>query len=368
MSYGLALYAQDRTIDITSGWYPMAFKGTIEFTVKYLSSADVVQDFVIPSGCRLFIQPAGAAVRHSSYVSFGSTVYTGYIVSSKCDGGRVTLSQSLWYGYADSPLNNSVIKFNVYAYYPVANIPDSYGMLFTGGGVSVALSNANRLNVERFKYIITNADREIDVSTGITSAEPPPSVYVSDTGYNAMASYVYSSGGYWRVKCLRAGGLFNIGSTPSDEQPRAGTVKIIAFGSPLQTLPSWGLAFFGDDGGVAFSSDNPPEMPKGYLNPPTPSVPYLPSAGWYALDDANSQYVPDFNTKKPMLQARLIGVSKISFSPLTVGIWLKSDGLFTCGVLTKLAGRMPIGGSASGYWGESSANSPIPYIHEDDYF
>ncbi|MGI2183331.1 hypothetical protein ACRN9F_13930 [Shewanella oncorhynchi] len=368
MSYGLALYAQDRTIDITSGWYPMAFKGTIEFTVKYLSAADVVQDFVIPNGCRLFIQPAGAAVRHTSYVSFGSTVYTGYIVSSKCDGGRVTLSQSLWYGGADSPLNNSVVKFNVYAYYPVANVPDNYGILFADGGVAVALSNANRLNVERFKYTITNADREIDVSTAIASTEPPPSVYVSDTGYNAMASYVYSSGGYWRVKCLRAGGLYNVGSTYNDEPPRSGTVKIIAFGSPLQTLPSWGLAFYGDDGGVAFSSANPPEMPRGYLISPTPLANPPGSAGWHAIGDSNPQQFPNFATKKPMYQARLIGAAKLSFTPFPVGIWLKSDGTFTCGVLTKGAGSMPVGGSAFGYWGESSVNSPIPYIHEDDYF
>uniref|UniRef100_UPI004047CD24 hypothetical protein n=1 Tax=Shewanella baltica TaxID=62322 RepID=UPI004047CD24 len=368
MSFGLALYDSGRTIDITSGWYPMAYKGSVDFTVKYLSSPEVIQDFDIPAGCRLFVQPAGPAVKHDSYVSFGSAVYTGYIISSKCAGGRVTLSQDLWYGYADSPLNNTVVKFNVYAYYPAGSVPDTYGILFAGGGVSVALSNANRLNVERFKYSVTTIDREIDVSTGIPSSDPPPSTYVSDTGYNAMATYVYSSSGYWRVKCLRTGGLYNVGSTYNDEQPRTGTVKIIAFGSPLQTLPSWGLAFYGDDGGVAFSSANPPEMPRGYLSSPTPLANPPGSAGWHAIGDSNPQQFPDFTTKKPMYQARLIGAAKLSFTPFPVGIWLKSDGTFTCGVLTKGVGNMPVGGSAFGYWGESSVNSPIPYIHEDDYF
>ncbi|WP_072669720.1 hypothetical protein [Vibrio injensis] len=367
MSYGLSIYDLDKSLNISSGWFPMSYKGTMTFQVKYLSSPTITQEFDIPAGCLVFVQPAGPAVRHIAYTDSFGTVFSGYVLRTTVSGSLVSISQELWYGYSSSPLNNQYVSFNIYAYYPVTSALNDYGILLAGSGVSVALSNTSRLNVVRFKTALSTSSKELTVSTGIPASETAPSVYISDSGFNAIACYLFQSQGVWHVMIMRAGGRYYVDFTYTEENPRSGEVKVIAFGDPPQSVPEYGMAFFGDDGGVAFRSDFIPEMPRGYLSPPSPVVNPPGSAGWHSIGDSNAQMIPDFSTKKPMIKARLIGISKLSGLPFPVSTWLKSNGSLTCGVLRKGQGSLPVGGFF-GYWGENSNNSPIMYIHEDDYF
>lgn len=363
MSYGIGIYDSKGMLALTDGWYPMAYKGTMSFRVASPSAPDVSQGFSIPAGCVLVVQPAGAAVQHIAHA--GS--FSGYVVGSYVSGGTVTLRQHLWYGYADSPLNGTIVNFNVFAYYPTGGNVSGYGAFFAGSGVSVALTNTTRLHVLRYKWESYTSSGDFNVPTGVSTGEPAPSVYVSDTGYNAIASYVFASGGYWYVKVLRAGGRFLVDYTYTSEAPRAGLVRVAVFGNPPPGLPEYGLALFGSDGGVAFRSDYRPEMPRGLLASPSPSVSVPPGGGWQAIGDGNPQYIPGFGSIRPMIKARMIGISKLSFLPFPVATWVNSSGVLTCGVLNKGGGSLPVG-AAFGYWGENSGNSPIMYINELDYF
>lgn len=364
MSYGIGIYDSKGFLSLLDGWYPMAYKGTISFTVQYNSATDVSQNFDVPAGCFVVVQPAGPAVQH--YAS--GSEYSGYVLGSFVNGGRVTIRQHLWYGFSNSPLVGTVVKFNIFAYYPSTASSGAYGALLSGSGVSVALTNATKLNVLRWKGEWNTGSSDFTFSTGIKTSEQPPSVYISDKGYNCIASYVFISGDYWHVRVIRRGGAYNNeGSTYISQAPATGLVRAAVFGSPPAGLPAYGMALYGSSGAVAFRSDYRPEMPRGFLGSPSPSVSVPPGGGWWEIADGNAQWIPNFGTIKPMIKARMIGISKLSFLPFPVATRIKSNGLFTCGVLDKGPGRIPIG-SIFGYWGENSANSPIPYINEYDYF
>ncbi|WP_194645963.1 hypothetical protein, partial [Vibrio anguillarum] len=101
----------------------MSYKGTISFTVGYISAPDVVRSFSIPAGCTVVIQPAGPSVQH---IAAGGG-FSGYVLGSYISGGTVTIRQQLWYGYSGSPLIGQVVNFNVYAYYPSTANSGDYG-------------------------------------------------------------------------------------------------------------------------------------------------------------------------------------------------------------------------------------------------
>ncbi|MBF4258935.1 hypothetical protein, partial [Vibrio anguillarum] len=232
MSYGIGIYDAKGVLSLTDGWYPMSYKGTISFTVGYISAPDVVRSFSIPAGCTVVIQPAGPSVQH---IAAGGG-FSGYVLGSYISGGTVTIRQQLWYGYSGSPLIGQVVNFNVYAYYPSTANSGDYGAFFAGSGVSVALTNTNTLNVLRFKGEWNTASSDFTVSTGISASEPEPSIYLSDTGYNCTACYVFNSGGIWHVRILRNGGLYKIDFTVSSEPPRNGLVRLAAFSKPIQSV------------------------------------------------------------------------------------------------------------------------------------
>lgn len=367
MSFGVGVYVGSKSLDISSGWYPIAFKGQISITAKYPNRGGVSKTFPIPDGCMLFVQSVGSPSAHTSYNSFGDTA-TGYIMTASISGSTVTLRQLLWYGYAGSPLNGRRVTFNVFAYYPVDKVIGSWGALFRDGGVATALNDTSRLNVLRKKIELVTSSGNFTRNTGVNSWEPAPSVYMSDTAHNAATIYVYKSGDYWVVNVRRSGGrYYNGGGKTKVNGASSGRVRIAVFGLPPQSVPSHGLAIYGKDGGVAFSSLNPPEMPRGFIDLPSPSGrPNISSRTWSTYTDNAPQQVP--TDKKIMYQPKMLGTAKMYYTPLPLCTQLRAGNTLTCGVLKASRGGMPVGGSSFGYWGEKTGSPPIPYIYEDDYF
>lgn len=364
MTYGLSVSSADwGGVDISSGWLPSQYIGSVSTTIRYGGAATSRVDFSgsIPADMQLF----AVASTRNGYAYYQDDQFGGYAcyyaINCTVSGQVVTVSDALWAGYANASVIGTVVTFQVYGFLPSTPDNDTYGIRFTGSGVPTMLAEGMKPHVARWKKEVdTGAARNLSYNTGIPTTEARPLAFLSDTGRNAIASYMTSNGGFWVVNVIRG---FPNCSANYNPAPVSGTLRIVLFTAYSGEEDEYGLSLYDDSGSVVYSTKTPPLMLRRSLNNPTPY-----STGSVFTANNTDQFTADELAQEPMILGQLYGIGRISSRyHWELGTVVTSDGKYTVGTIRQ-APTVYVGGNANGWWGPTYAGSAGKWIAGTDYF
>lgn len=380
MSYGLEVARDNKlSLRLDERWVPASYIGTIiSRPVPWNGSGSTSKTFTVPDGMILIAVPARntSIYRVDTWTQNGNryTEQTFIIWNVTVINRTVTIKEVLsYFGIIKNPnIGKLTTEYNVFGYYPddfIVNTGD-YGLVTKSLGIMSFINQSTLIHTLKFKLTKSiGRSSSVEYSLGI-SGDEPPLCFVSDSGKNAIATYVHKKNNIWHIVIKR--GHFKCvplsGATVHAREyaiPNAGTVRIAAFSKFSGNEEGYGLSIYGNDGNCIYSSSELPLLLQRSLTAPTPNNEesngstrmQIPQRGGDVFTSLEMQ-------QQPMFTAIPQGIYRSRWLNWQVGVGIDESNRFRCGCSLFIDHlRM---GAFYGAWGEF--NGENYFINGTDYF
>ncbi|AHI61252.1 membrane protein [Vibrio phage vB_VpaS_1601] len=374
MSYGLKInFDGYPDIDISSGWYPPVYLGYVDFVTRSDKTPTSVTMANVPSGAKLY---AYADTQTSKTNGGSGSNLDMYSVRCWVEGNTVNVAMATWrYISSSSPNLGKTIRFYIFATLPPSSI-SGYGLAVMNdpAGINAAINQDSSVAALVFKFTDRSigAGKSKTYNTGLSTSSPAPVVFVSDSGYNCLSTYVFSSGGTWHISLYRTGGYWNTDWTSNnwlnETTPRSGVVRLAAFAKNPDPVSGYGMALYNRRGECIMHTSRPPLITRRTLTNPTPTVPGNPPSANKMGEAAGDKLSAQDMSNHPMLIGRDLGISVIENEALPTSVWLQQDGTWTSGTLSRVNTAPSVTITRFGWFGTTGDDLGQPFIYGTDYF
>lgn len=333
--YGIATYGS-KMFNL-AGARPLTYVGTMDVPITLGKNNNASQSFasVCPTGSTLIAIPDNVSCPLRPSVS-NVLDYRGLVISVDNAARSVSLNLNLDYtgvnySFAGAP-SERPSKVNVFCIYAEASI-DGYGIKVIGGG--------------QFPYVVDSrygmflSYKWEGNFTGNLTLPVADNAIVFCSWNNPDVAIVYDTAS----KTLK--GYYNGGS----QSGISIYLRVCAFSIRVPVMPAWGIAIYGADRRVSFTSEETPMLYRGQINTP------------------NSGNAPTYFSDADQAQGPMIPVFRIG-GRLATGVWfhlgIRRTGNAVVGGGTNIVAT----GDTSGrnYDTISYDSKPIPFIWASDYF
>lgn len=370
MSYGLIVQTPTWPIPInlSAGWLPSFYVGDISINISGSRPGPVTVNFTVPhADTVLFIVPSTKTGNAYSYSGTGIFWYTDCIIT----GHQATVSTTYLSYISSMPTDQ--VTYQVYGYLPAASDPSGYGIQFLDSGADTMFLTSTVPNVARWKIeAAVGQGRTLEYDTSIPDTEATPCPFISDTGHNAIACYMFKSGGSWWVRVQRLYPDCNLNQDPFGEgyinrAPYAGTIRVIVFTQYDGSESDYGMSLYGADGTRVYSTVAPPLMLRRQLTLPAPT--YIVDGTIPRIsDNAGDQFTAAELALEPMINGVLQGILRLNGRyHWECSSYVSPTGKYTVGT-NRYAVERNFFGTSHGWWGPSYTGATGTWVAGTDYF